>query len=100
MKFAIRNPSGNAIALLRTAGYRFDRRTERGEMSFVRPLAGRGNFPRFHIYASEEIGSLRISIHLDAKRETYGRQTRHHGEYENEGILAEEVARLKRLWGV
>ncbi len=99
MKFTVDRPRENAVNLLRRAGYRFQRHTDRGEMSFVRPLAARGDFPRFHIYAREEIGTLHISIHLDAKRETYGKQTRHHGEYEEEGALAQEVTRLKSLWG-
>jgi hypothetical protein len=43
-----------------------------------------------------EKGSLLISIHYDAKKETYGDDTRHHGEYEEEGVLKEEVERLKK----
>ena len=97
MKFTVTNLRSNAVGVMRRAGYQFQHHTERGEMSFVRALAARGDFPRFHIYAREEAGELHVSIHLDAKRETYGRDTRHHGEYEDEGVLAAEVARLKQL---
>jgi hypothetical protein len=38
---------------------------------------------------------LTINIHLDQKKGTYGEDTRHHGEYENDGALKEEVRRLK-----
>jgi hypothetical protein len=38
-----------------------------------------------------------INIHLDRKKETYGEDTRHHGEYENEGELAQEVKRLEGI---
>ena len=40
---------------------------------------------------------MEINIHLDMKKETYGNDTRHHGEYENSGALAEEVRRLKAI---
>ncbi|MFC1638644.1 hypothetical protein ACFL2R_04430, partial [Patescibacteria group bacterium] len=74
-------------------GYSFQHRTDRGEMSFVRPLASAG-FPRFHMYAKLEGTDLMISIHLDQKKETYGEDTRHHGEYKDEGALKEEVQRI------
>jgi hypothetical protein len=44
-----------------------------------------------------EGSSLRISIHLDQKRETYGKDTRHHGEYDDDGALGPEVQRIKSL---
>lgn len=87
-------------SLLRRGGYAFQHHTEGDEMSFVRPLAT-GGYPRFHIYARPEgFGSVAISIHLDVKRETYGQDTRHHGEYDDDGALAQEVVRLKSVWCV
>lgn len=85
----------NPTVMLRRSGYTFQRQ-EGSEMSFVRPLAQAG-FPRFHIYASVSGLNLTINIHLDQKKETYGQDTRHHGEYENEGALAEEVERIKNI---
>lgn len=93
MRIEIKGISANPTVLLRRAGYIFQRQ-EGNEMSFVRPLAQAG-FPRFHIYASVSGLNLIINIHLDQKKETYGQDTRHHGEYENEGALAEEIARIK-----
>lgn len=96
MKFTVENISANPATLLRRAGYTFQR-NEGSEMSFVRPLASAG-YPRFHMYVSTSDSDMTISIHLDQKKETYGNDTRHHGEYENEGALKQEVARLQRIF--
>ena len=95
MKFSIENITENPVNIMRRAGYSFQRH-EGDEMSFIRPFA-RSGFPRFHIYARVAGSNLEISIHLDQKSETYGKDTRHHGEYENDGALAEEVGRLKNI---
>ena len=95
MKFRIENISASPNVLLRRAGYVFQRQ-EGDEMSFVRPLA-RSGFPRFHMYVRTEGLSLVINIHLDQKKETYGQDTRHHGEYEDDGALGEEVRRLEQV---
>jgi len=65
-------------------------------MSFVRPLAMAG-YPRFHAYVALSDSGLTVNIHLDQKKETYGKSSRHHGEYGNEGPLKEEVERLKKM---
>ncbi|MFC1645166.1 hypothetical protein ACFL08_04020 [Patescibacteria group bacterium] len=93
MKIRIREVRENPINVLRRAGYSFQHHTDKGEMSFIRPLASAG-FPRFHMYAKLEDTNLMISIHLDQKKGTYGESTRHHGEYGNEGALKEEVQRI------
>jgi len=49
------------------------------------------------MYVKMSGADMHISIHLDMKKETYGENTRHHGEYENDGALKEEVRRLKAL---
>ncbi|QQS21070.1 MAG: hypothetical protein IPL87_00840 [Candidatus Moraniibacteriota bacterium] len=95
MRFTIHDLSDNPVNLLRRAGYTFQRR-EGSEMSFVRPLAG-GGYPRFHLYVQIEGECLRASFHLDQKRETYGDDTRHHGEYEESGILKQEAERIQAL---
>ena len=93
MKFKIEAIKENPVSLLRRAGYVFQR-NEKDEMSLVRPLARQG-YPRFHMYVKvvEDI-SLEISIHLDQKKETYGEGTRHHGEYEDNPVLKEEMNRI------
>ncbi len=98
MKLIIENPSDNVVTLFRRAGYVFQRE-EAGEMSFARPL-GRSGYPRFHCYTKSRGVGIECSIHLDQKRETYGRATRHHGEYEEKGALAEELLRIESVIGM
>ena len=95
MQIEIKNITANPVVLLRRAGYTFQR-NEGSEMSFVRPLA-RAGYPRFHMYVSVTGADMKINIHLDQKKETYGTGTRHHGEYEDEGALKIEVERLMEL---
>lgn len=95
MKFQIDNINENPATLLRRAGYTFQHQ-ENGEMSFVRPLASAG-YPRYHLYAKVSGSNLLISFHLDQKKHTYGDDTRHHGEYENEGALKQEADHLKKV---
>ena len=97
MILEIKNISGNPVDILRRAGYSFQR-NEGEEMSFVRPFS-RSGYPRFHMYVKVNGMDMVISIHLDMKKETYGNDTRHHGEYENEGALADEVKRLRVILG-
>ena len=85
----------NPVNLLRRAGYTFQRK-EGDEMSFIRPLA-RSGYPRYHMYARLEGGALLINFHLDQKKETYGGGTRHHGEYEDAGVVKEEAARILQI---
>ncbi|TXH07385.1 MAG: hypothetical protein E6Q06_03285 [Candidatus Moraniibacteriota bacterium] len=92
MKFLIQNPDDTTVTIFRRTGYTFQRE-ENGEMSFVRALASAG-YPRFHCYVKSHPEGLVCNIHLDQKRETYGRSVRHHGEYEEDGALADEVKRI------
>jgi hypothetical protein len=95
MKLALKNIVDNPVNMLRRVGYTFQRR-EGGEMSFVRSFSASG-YPRFHMYVKVQETDIIINIHFDSKKETYGEETRHHGEYENEGVLKEEVRRLQSL---
>jgi len=95
MQLEIKNIRLNPVMLLRRAGYTFQR-NEGQEMSFVRALA-RAGYPRFHMYVSVVGADMKINIHLDQKKETYGEGTRHHGEYENDGALKTEVERLMKV---
>jgi len=95
MQLEIKNITANPVNLLRRAGYVFQR-NEGQEMSFVRALA-RAGYPRFHMYVAMTGADMKINIHLDQKKETYGASTRHHGEYENDGALKAEVERLMQV---
>ncbi|MEI7425821.1 MAG: hypothetical protein WCK16_02770 [Candidatus Moraniibacteriota bacterium] len=95
MQLEVKNIQGNPVNNLRRLGYAFQRH-EGDEMSFIRPMATAG-YPRFHMYVKMTGTDMLINIHLDVKKETYGENTRHHGEYGNDGALKEEVRRLKVL---
>lgn len=95
MQIEIKNIKENPVNALRRSGYRFQR-NEGDEMSFIRPLSSSG-YPRFHMYVKMDGANMNISFHLDMKKETYGDNTRHHGEYSNEGVLAEEARRIKTI---
>jgi len=94
MKIEIERLSTNPANAMRRAGYTFQRQ-EGVEMSFVRPFSQSG-YPRFHAYVKTEGAGLFINFHYDAKKETYGEGTRHHGEYEEDGVLKEEAERLRK----
>lgn len=93
MRFTISSITDNPVNLLRRAGYAFQYKNGE-ETSFIRPLAAAG-YPRFHMYVKLRGEDLEISFHLDQKKETYGVDTRHHGEYEESGVLKEEATRIK-----
>jgi len=97
MKILIEAITENPVSLMRRVGYVFQRE-ENGEKSFVRVLASAG-YPRFHCYTKINKVTLNLSLHLDQKKHTYGETTRHHGEYENDGPVKEEVTRLLGLFG-
>lgn len=98
MKITIPHPQENAIDISRRLGYAFQKH-EGSEMAFVRPLA-RSGFPRFHIYAKTENGAIILNIHLDQHKETYGKDTMHHGEYGNDGALSDEITRINQTLGL
>lgn len=92
MKATINGPLKNNIYnLMRDAGYHFQRQ-EGAEFSFARPRYG---FPRFHIYAKIENGSLSINLHLDQKKPVYDGATAHSGDYD-EPIVAKEMERIRQ----
>ncbi len=96
MHIRIPNASLNIPVCMRRLGYAFQKREGNGEMAFIRPLA-RAGFPRFHIYTKTTAQETFLNIHLDQHKETYGKQTAHHGEYEDDGALKEEIARIRSL---
>ena len=97
MKIIITEPTDNAVTLFRRAGYAFQHK-DGEEMSFVRPLA-RAGYPRFHAYVKIQGKDMIVSFHLDQKKETYGDDTRHHGEYGNDGPVKEEASYLLKHFG-
>ncbi len=94
MKIILKDFQKNPTNLLRQLGYQFQHHTSNNQMSFIYPLSQSG-FPRFHIYLTLLENNLIFNIHLDQKKYTYGKTTRHHGEYKNEDILKKEIERIK-----
>jgi hypothetical protein len=95
MKIVFEKIKESPLSLLRRAGYIFQR-NEASEMSFVLPMA-RSGYPRFHIYCRLENTDLIINLHLDQKKNTYGDETRHHGEYDNSRPVEQEANRLRSI---
>ena len=94
MRFICKKSKENIANLARILGYRLlsgdlseDKRTD-NEFNLVRPLAR--DYPRFHIYLMEENNILNFNLHLDQKKPSYSKQTKHSGEYDGELILGEK----------
>ena len=63
--------------------------------SFIR-LAGRGRYPRYHIYISEGDGFWELGLHFDQKKQSYSGQRAHSGDYQGE-LLEKEKERIISL---
>ncbi len=92
MKFIVENKTKeNPVQLLRTMGY-ITIKESYGEFSLVKQLS-RNPFPRFHLFLKEiNNTSFSVNLHLDQKKPSYGKQTAHSGEYEQDNPLLEEEA--------
>lgn len=86
--------ASNILVTMRQLGY--SPHQGRGEASYVRPMSG-VRYPQFHIYV-QSIGPLAMTLHLDQRAPTYGRQSAHGGEYDGPVVEA-EAARIKDLLG-
>jgi len=96
MRIVVENPKENSVNLMRRLGYGFQKQVSDREIAFIRPL-GRSGFPRFHVYMKKEGNAFLLDIHIDRHKETYGKTTAHHGEYEDDGALADEVRRIENM---
>ena len=96
MKFIANKPKENVLHLARKLGYRPISSSE-GELSCVRPLAGR-DYPRFHLFLKEdrEKKELSFSLHLDQKKPSYSGSPAHSGEYGGE-LVERETERIKKI---
>lgn len=87
--------------LLRRAGYAEFLDPKIGKISYVRRLSG-GFYPRFHVYIERTSGGFHITLHLDQKMPSYGKETAHSGEYagvvvESEGGRLEQIVNSLKL---
>ncbi len=97
MKLTIKQSNLNLtpFQFLRSAGYHAIYNRKAGQESFVRAF-GRGHYPRFHIYITEEGDLLTVNLHLDQKQPSYKGISAHSGEYDSP-VVKTEMDRLKVL---
>ncbi len=100
MDFYIKVGKENILSLIRRAGYSptpYSFAVE-NNFNFVRPLAGRRGYPRFHIYVKEDEEKMAylFSLHLDQKKVSYSGHSAHSGEYDGE-IVEREAERIKNI---
>lgn len=96
MIITVSSPRENSVQLMRRLGYTFQKQVSPTEIAFIRSLGSSG-FPRFHIYIKKNKNDFLLNIHLDQHKETYGKNTAHHGEYEDDGALGKEIQRIQNL---
>jgi len=97
MDFNIKNLQESAVSISRKIGYVIIDTNEKGEYNMVRKLS-RDNYPRFHIYLSQQAGGWKFSLHLDQKKPVYEGSGghAHNGEYFGP-IIDGETDRVKGL---
>lgn len=81
----------NTHVMMQRAGYHTHRFS--AEISYTKRIGG-GEFPRFHVYPEVQGESVRLNLHLDMKKHTYGGFSAHQGEYDGKRV-EEEMERLR-----
>ena len=94
MKFSIVKGRHNLQTIVRDAGYAPIGTTPDGELNCVRRLGG--DYPRYHLYVKENDDKFIMTLHLDQKRPSYGKETAHSGEYEGD-VVKNEVYRIEEV---
>jgi len=95
MDFVIINTSENIVQIARKIGYVIIDTKENGQYNLVRKLTG-NNYPRFHVYLSQQGEKFIFSLHLDQKAPIYQGSHAHNGEYDGP-IIDEETDRIKNI---
>ncbi len=97
MEFILNGPLKETIYnFMRKAGYFSLAGNQETELNYIRPLAGRSGYPRFHLYLEKEGENWVFNLHLDQKKPTYEGTAAHSGEYEGE-IVEKEAARIQQI---
>jgi len=81
--------------MARRVGYSHQKTVAANKAAFIRPMHG-GDFPRYHLYVTEEKERFVFDLHLDQKKPVYEGVSAHNGEYEG-AIITEEA---HRIWGI
>ena len=95
MKFEIKNISQSVNSIMRMIGYLPSYFQENGEFGVVRKLGG-GDYPRFHLYITQEGQNFSFNLHLDQKKPSYAGSAGHSGEYDG-NLVEGEAQRIKQL---
>ncbi len=95
MEFSIDKSQENIYSLMRRAGYVSVER--KSQFSFIRRI-GTTDYPRFHIYLTDEKTSNKIilNLHLDQKKPRYSGVRAHSAEYDGR-VVKKEAERIKTL---
>jgi hypothetical protein len=95
MDFVIKDFQENIVQVARKIGYVIIDTKENGQYNLVRKLTG-NNYPRFHVYLSQQGEKFIFSLHLDQKAPIYQGSHAHNGEYDGP-IIDEETDRIKNI---
>jgi hypothetical protein len=90
MRFTLNNPlKDNIFNFMRKAGYFSLGGSRETELNYIRPMAGRSGYPRFHLYLKKEGETWVFNLHLDQKKPIYQGTSAHSGEYDGETVEKE-----------
>lgn len=86
----------NVVTFLRQVGFHPIHDYNDAKDSWVR-LLGRGHYPRFHLYVTNQGKQYTFSLHLDQTQHTMAIKglRRHAGEYDSL-VVEQEMGRIKR----
>ncbi len=97
MQFTLNNPlKDNIYNFMRKAGYFSLGGSRETELNYIRPMAGRSGYPRFHLYLKKEGETWVFNLHLDQKKPIYEGTTAHSGEYDSD-LVEQEATRIKEI---
>mgnify|MGYP001593246971 FL=1 len=95
MRFIIDKKRENIISIGRKIGYFLIKTSRENEFNFVRSMHG-NNYPRFHLYITEDGEKCVLNLHLDQKKPSYEGSSAHSGEYDGETV-EKEAERIKMI---
>jgi len=98
MQFTVKNLHKSINVIMRQIGYVPAYFQKAGEFSMVRKLA-RNDYPRFHLYITQEGADFTFKLHLDQKKPSYEGAKGHSGDYDGD-VVEGEAERIKNILSV
>ena len=95
MEFIIKNLQSNINLIMRQIGYMPAYFQNEGEFSVIRKI-GRNDYPRFHLYITQNGQDFIFKLHLDQKKPSYEGTKGHSGEYDGD-VVGGEAERIKQM---